>query len=139
MKSLQPQLEERFDVGLKGPIDTTFEDQVVQQRRRLSLLNWVGEHDEAREMHHREPYERQPRVPRWIGIDLGEDRLQVRRGGAIADGGDDRKDFVSHQGPRRVGRDVPVEYNEPLPAGVQSWVHRNAAAVHFPRRVRYSR
>ena len=86
---------------VEGPIDAAFEDQVVQQRRRVSLLNGIGEHNEAREMHHRELSERQQRVPRWIGIDLGEDLLQVSRGGAIADGGDDRKDFVGHQGPRR--------------------------------------
>ena len=98
MQGLQPQVEERFDVLVEGPIDATLEDKVVWQGGRLLLLNWVGEHDEAREVHHRELSERQQRVPRWIGIDLGEDLLQVSRGGAIADGGDDRKDFVGHKG-----------------------------------------
>ena len=82
----------------KGPSMQLSKTKWSRQGGRLLLLNWLGEHDEAREVHHRELSERQQRVPRWIGIDLGEDLLQVSRGGAIADGGDDRKDFVGHKG-----------------------------------------
>ena len=40
---------------VEGPIDAALEDELVRQSGRVLLLNWLREHDEAGEVHHREP------------------------------------------------------------------------------------
>jgi hypothetical protein len=86
----------------------------------MLCLDGVGEHDEAREMHHRELLKGQEFVRRRVLTNHLEERSEAIRDVPVADDrGDDRKYLVRHQVPPK-NEQVPGEYNDPVLPRVQA-------------------